>query len=301
MSNETEIAFSKMNGLGNSFVVIDAREHPLSLSGEDVRALADASNETTKGCDQVLVIHPSREGNEKAVFMQIFNADGGEVEACGNGARAVAAFLGRNGRPEVTLETLGGNLLCQSVEAGGSTSTAHITMPPPKFGWRDIPLAQEHEDTEKVRLLSDLPLAFMVNVGNPHAVMFVTEDKDVDEMAREYGAALECDPRFPERANITFARIDENGIHIATWERGAGLTLACGTAACAVGIAAFKRQKYQAPGQGQFIIYPPFSRKRESAHVRAAALQRLLVGFGAESELTLAGLVEFEFSGELTL
>ncbi|MEE3059349.1 MAG: hypothetical protein VX315_04405, partial [Pseudomonadota bacterium] len=151
MSRTRSIAFTKMNGLGNDFVVIDARRERLALAAEDVRALAARDHAATKGCDQLLILHPNRNaGRGKGdVFMQIFNADGSEVEACGNGARAVAAYLARQGTPEPVIETLGGTLQAQMPANQVPVNNVNfpgIIMPTPRRVWKDIPLAEEVAD-----------------------------------------------------------------------------------------------------------------------------------------------------------
>ena len=233
-------AFTKMHGLGNDFVVFDARSRALSVSSDQARRIAD--RHLGIGCDQLIVIEKppnggSAPGAAADAFMRIRNADGGEVAACGNAARCVAALLMReSGRHEARIQTLAGVLQAQDA-AGG---TVAVDMGEPKFGWRDIPLAHE-QDTLHVKLsvgpLSD-PCA--VSMGNPHAVFFVP-DADEAEVAT-FGPLLENDPLFPERANIGFADvIARDRIRLRVWERGAGLTLACGTGACAALVAASRR------------------------------------------------------------
>ena len=188
------------------------------------------------GCDQVIVIETAKNGHADA-FMRILNADGGEVAACGNATRCVAALLMREtGRDAARIETLAGVLQAHGL-AGG---TVAVDMGEAKFGWRDIPLARE-QDTLHLKLsagpLSD-PCA--VSMGNPHAVFFVPDAEAVD--LATLGPKLEHDPIFPERANIGAAQIvARDRIRLRVWERGAGLTLACGTGACAALVAASRR------------------------------------------------------------
>jgi diaminopimelate epimerase len=276
MASKTHIAFRKMNGLGNAFVVIDARTHPLALTGDDARALADAANPATKGCDQVLLIHPSREANADAVFMQIFNADGGEVEACGNGARAVAAFLAKDSRSQVTLETLGGVLHC-STQVDADTAQVSIHMPLPIFG-------------APVSLHADLPDALPVNMGNPHGVFFI--ETDTQAHAADIGPALEHHAVFPEGANINFARLAAPQVlRLDTWERGAGLTLACGTGACATAAAAVHSQLCE---PGAITVRPPFNQDDNAQDV-------LVIEYQPDTHLIMTGPAQFEFSGEVNL
>ena len=276
MAQETHIAFCKMNGLGNAFVVIDARTHSFALTGDDARALANAANSATKGCDQVLILHPSRKADEPAVFMQIFNADGGEVEACGNGARAVASFLAREGHPQVTLETLGGTLQC-STQLDADMAQVSIQMPLPIFGAPET-------------LRADLPDAVPVNMGNPHGVLFV--DTDTKALASDIGPALETHAAFPDGANINFARLAApQTLRLDTWERGAGLTLACGTGACASAAAAVHSQVC-APGA--ITVRPPFNQD-DNAH------DVMVIDYQPDTHLIMTGPAQFEFDGELTL
>ncbi|MGB1117312.1 MAG: diaminopimelate epimerase [Parvibaculales bacterium] len=300
MSRTRSIAFTKMNGLGNDFVVIDARRERLAPAAEEVRALAARENAATKGCDQLLILHPPRNaGRDKGdVFMQIFNADGGEVEACGNGARAVAAYLARQGTPEPVIETLGGTL--QAHVPVDKTQFTGIIMPTPRRGWKDIPLAEEMPDTSKVTLHPKLPPAFMVNVGNPHAVIFV--DGGTGGLAAQYGFELEKNRLLPEGANINFAACKgDNIIELDTWERGAGLTQACGTGACATAVAAFHLGKIK-NHNNEFRIEPPCARdpklkdNSDRAGIHQDNLLEILVDYDGHS-LAQQGPVAFEFDG----
>ena len=307
MSQTRSIAFTKMNGLGNDFVVIDARRERLALAEEEVRALAARENTDTKGCDQLLILHPPRNaGRDKGdVFMQIFNADGSEVEACGNGARAVAAYLASLGTPEPVIETLGGTLQAHAPRreerSGGIIQFPGIIMPTPRFAWRDIPLAEEVADTSKVTLHPDLPPAFMVNVGNPHGVIFVKSG--TGGLAAQYGFELEKNRLLPEGANINFAACkDDNIIELDTWERGAGLTQACGTGACATAVAAFHLGKID-NHNNEFRIKPPCARdlklkdNSDRAGIHQDNLLEILVDYDGHS-LAQQGPVEFEFEAE---
>lgn len=227
---ERAIAFRKMNGLGNDFVIIDGRAETVRVPSGLAAAIADRAHGV--GCDQIIVLEPSPRAD---VFMRILNADGSESGACGNATRCVATLVEpRAGRP-VTIETRGG-LLSAELRADGLVS---VDMGAPRFGWADIPLAQEVADTRAVPLsqvladgrILDAPSA--VNVGNPHAIFWVDELDAYDLAA--FGPQLEYHPMFPERANISLAQvISPIEVKVRVWERGAGLTLACGTAACAV-------------------------------------------------------------------
>jgi diaminopimelate epimerase len=227
------IQFRKMNGLGNDFVVLDARARPLALEAAQIAAIADRSRGI--GCDQVIALEPSDFAD---VFMRIWNADGGEVGACGNAARCVAALLvAERGSPHVSIETESG-MLAATVAKDGSVT---IDMGTPRFEWNEIPLSRPFDDTRAVELpeVGDLGLgaASMVNVGNPHCIFFV-ENIEAHDLA-SFGPVLEHDPLFPERANISLAQVTgPSSLRLRTWERGAGLTRACGTAACAAAVAA---------------------------------------------------------------
>ena len=230
------INFRKMNGLGNDFVVLDARAHPLALKAAQIAAIADRNRGI--GCDQVIALEPSDFAD---VFMRIWNADGGEVGACGNAARCVAALLvAERGSPHVSIETESG-MLAATVAKDGSVT---IDMGTPRFEWNEIPLSQPFADTRAVELPQfaglGLGAASMVNVGNPHCIFFV-ENIEAHDLAR-FGPKLEHDPLFPERANISLAQVTgPSSLRLRTWERGAGLTRACGTAACAAAVAAARR------------------------------------------------------------
>src|SRR4029077_604661 len=183
-------SFRKMNGLGNDFVVLDARVHPLALKASEIVAIADRNRGI--GCDQVIALEPSDFAD---VFMRIWNADGGEVGACGNAARCVAALLvAERGSPHVRIETESG-MLAATVAKDGSVT---IDMGTPRFDWNEIPLSRPFDDTAAVELpqSADLGLgaASMVNVGNPHCIFFV-ENVEAHDLAR-FGPALERDPLF---------------------------------------------------------------------------------------------------------
>ena len=301
MTEQRTIAFSKMSGLGNDFIIIDARENALALTPAQVRQLATRDNQITKGCDQLLVLHPPKSGGD--IFMQIFNADGGQVEACGNGARAVVKWLAANSNGEalIEMETLGGGMSCQFFD-----EYADVVMPRPTFGWRDIPLSEEIADTSKVKLHEGLPPAFLVNVGNPHAVFFIEDGKNVDHLAREFGKQLMRNPLFAREANISFFRIqgeppvDEILLDIATWERGAGLTQACGTGACAVAIAAAHHRGWiDISAATPTYVFPPFAR-RNNPHRDDEAF--ITVHYDPENgTLSQIGPATLEFNGEITL
>jgi len=229
------VRFRKMNGLGNDFVVLDMRAHALALKAAQIAAIADRKRGI--GCDQVIALEPSEFAD---VFMRIWNADGGEVGACGNAARCVAALLvAERGSPHVMIETESG-LLQATLNQDRSVT---IDMGAPRFNWDEIPLAEPFDDTRRITLQTDDPelsAPSVVNVGNPHCIFFVS-DVEANDLGR-LGPSLEHHKLFPERANISLAQVTGPGsLRLRSWERGAGLTRACGTAACAAAVAAVRR------------------------------------------------------------
>ncbi len=237
MSSTSPIAFRKMNGLGNDFVVIDARTRPISISDDQARAIANRT--TGIGCDQLIVMENSSLADVK---MRIWNAEGGEVESCGNASRCIADIvMDEKGEDSATIYTKGGFLV--GTRAGKLQVT--MDMGKPKFNWDKIPLSEKFADTRHIELQVgpiDAPLMHspsVVNVGNPHCIFWV-KDLDVVNLGR-VGPMLEHHPLFPERANIEMAKVvARNHVIVNVWERGAGLTKACGTAACAVMAAGFR-------------------------------------------------------------
>jgi diaminopimelate epimerase len=228
--------FSKMHGLGNDFIVLDTRECPLPpMNRAMVRALAD--RHTGIGCDQLVLLEPSAVADLK---MRIFNADGDEVAACGNATRAVAlrhSWTGNAGESEqeVRIETAAGILTAHGTEAGIA-----VDMGRPRLEWEAIPVAYALDTLSLPVGWEELEQPCAVNVGNPHAVFFVP-DCDAVPLDR-LGPQIETDPLFPERVNVNVATIeDRSHIRLRVWERGAGLTRACGTGACATAVAAMRR------------------------------------------------------------
>ncbi|KQM19478.1 diaminopimelate epimerase [Novosphingobium sp. Leaf2] len=221
------IDFTKMHGLGNDFIVLDGREGALPpLDAAFAAALAD--RHTGIGCDQLIVLHPS----DRADFrMRIYNADGSEVEACGNATRAVGLLHGRPAR----IETLGGIITSSPAQGGIS-----VEMGTPSFDWDAIPLAFAMDTQAMPVAWEALVNPVAVNVGNPHVIFFVADPYAID-MAR-LGPMIETDPLFPARINVNVAAVTaRDAITLRVWERGAGLTRACGTGACATAIGAMKR------------------------------------------------------------
>jgi len=231
----TVLPFLKMHGLGNDFVVIDARRQSVELDGERTRRIADRRRGV--GCDQLILIEPARSlGTD--VFMRIRNADGGEVEACGNAARCVAdLLLKESGSRHVVIET-GAGLLDAEAAGDGLVS---VDMGPARLDWREIPLAKPMDTLHMDLSLYGLRDPVGVNVGNPHAVFFVPDAETVD--LASLGRTLEHHPLFPERANIEVATVlSPKRIRMRVWERGVGITRACGTGACATLVAAVRRK-----------------------------------------------------------
>lgn len=228
------VEFRKMHGLGNDFVVLDARSRAIPLTVPAIRALAD--RHTGIGFDQLILLERPREPGADA-FMRILNADGGEAGACGNATRCVATLLmAETGRDRVAIQTVAGLLPASSTAAGLIT----VDMGPARLRWDDIPLAHPVDTLTVPVAVDGIGPACCTNMGNPHATFFVA-DADAVELAR-LGPALEHDPMFPERANIGFATlVAPNRLRLRVWERGVGLTLACGSGACAALVAAARR------------------------------------------------------------
>jgi diaminopimelate epimerase len=228
--------FLKMNGLGNDFVVVETRSQPFAPSAEEVRAIADRA--TGIGCDQLIAIE-SGEGVDARV--RFWNADGEEVSACGNGTRCVGwLVMQSSGRDEAVIETNAGRLV--ATRAG--ERLVSVDMGKPALEWSQIPLAEAHDtDALDMRLYDHVELmapAACVSMGNPHVVFFVP-DIDTAPVA-EAGPVIERHPLFPEHVNVGFAQIlSADRIRLRVWERGAGLTKACGTGACAALVAAARR------------------------------------------------------------
>ncbi|MBL8573584.1 MAG: diaminopimelate epimerase [Hyphomicrobiaceae bacterium] len=283
----TTLPFRKMNGLGNDFVVFDARLAPIRLKPHEIARIAD--RKTGIGFDQMITIEaaPGAEAGGADAFMRIHNADSSEVSACGNATRCVASLLmAESGGDKAVIETRAGILFAS---AGGTPDTISVDMGKPRLKWEEIPLAEEFRDTRAIELQVgpiDAPLLHspgVVNMGNPHAIFFV-DDLDVVDLAK-VGPMLENHPIFPERANISLARVtSKESLTLKVWERGAGLTRACGTGACAAAVAAARvrrtgRQvRVTLPGGDLFINW------RES-----------------DDHVIMTGPVETDYIGELEL
>ena len=256
----------KMHGLGNDFVILDGREEPVTMTEALARRLCDRHDGI--GCDQLILIEHSDKAD---VRMRIWNHDGGEVQSCGNASRCVVALTGAN-----SIETGGG------IVAGKSEGDeVEVTLPAPKFGWADIPLGYPM-DTAPVPLgwgPLDRPMA--VNVGNPHVVFFVEDPQAIP--LDQIGPSIEHDPAFPERINVNVASVDTDGITLRTWERGAGLTRACGTGACATAVAAIASKRATSPVK---VTMPGGT---------------LTIGWEPGGEITMRGAATYVFKGEIEL
>jgi diaminopimelate epimerase len=269
-----------MNGLGNEILAVDLRSTPFQLSSADVRAIAA---EPRSHFDQMMVLTtPRRPGTE--AFVVIFNADGSESAACGNGTRCIGWLESRNtGRSRLRFETKAG-LLDVSVD---SEDRVTVDMGEPRFAWNEIPLAEPFHDTRAIELQIgpiDAPVLHspsVVNVGNPHAIFWVSDVNSYD-LAR-FGPLLENHPIFPERANISLAEIRSRSlIRLRVWERGTGLTKACGTAACAAAVAAMRKQLVD---------------RSVTVDLPGGQLQ---VTWTDENRILMTGPVAYEYAGEWT-
>jgi diaminopimelate epimerase len=279
MTEASPLHFRKMNGLGNDFVVFDARERPIAMDEAKARAIAD--RKTGIGCDQLIVMEPSARAD---VTMRIWNNEGGEVESCGNASRCIADILFQEKKTRrATIDTKGGFLVAEK----GGDRLVTVDMGAPRFDWQDIPLSEKFHDTRYIDLFVgpvDAPLIdkpSVVNVGNPHCIFWV-KDLDVVDLAR-VGPMLEHHPLFPQRANITLARVDaKDHATIKVWERGVGLTQACGTAACAVMAAGFRLKRLGPKATVKLPGGDLFMAVRES-----------------DGHILMTGPVSYDFEGDL--
>lgn len=276
----TSVPFLKMNGLGNEIIVVDMR-------GRNDRIAADAAvavnaDPATK-FDQIMAIHEPRTAGTFA-YLEIVNSDGSRAEGCGNGMRCVVqALSAQTGQKQFVFETVAG-ILTGEEHADGLVS---VDMGKPRFGWEDIPLAEEFADTTGIELQIgpiDAPVLHtpsVASMGNPHAIFWVNDDVWGYALER-FGPMLENHPIFPERANISIAQVvSPTHIILRTWERGAGLTRACGTAACATLVSAVRTKRAERKAT---ITVPGGD---------------LIVEWRADEHVILTGPAEYEFSGEL--
>jgi diaminopimelate epimerase len=268
--------FLKMNGLGNDFVVVETRTAPFQPSPDQVRAIADRARGV--GCDQLIVVEPAEGADARVRF---WNADGEEVGACGNGTRCVGWLLMQaSGKDEAVIETAAGRLLAK--RAG--ERLVSVDMGAPRLDWQEIPL-REPQDTRALSVsLYDHPALALapgsVSMGNPHVTFFV-DDIDAAPVTQA-GPVVERHPLFPEQVNVGFAQVLDRGrIRLRVWERGAGLTKACGTGACAALVAAARRDLTD----------------------RAATLVldggELFIDWRADDHVIMTGPAAVDFAGEL--
>jgi diaminopimelate epimerase len=240
MSALANHSFVKMNGLGNEIVVVDMRARPQPITAADARAAYRA-----EPYDQLMAVYPSRMPGTDAL-VRIFNNDGSEAGACGNGMRCVADVLFKDTqKTALTLETRAGVLSCRQ---GAAVLTSTVDMGPPRLKWNEIPLAEAFYDTRAIELQIgpiDKPILHspsVANMGNPHAVFWV-DDVNAYDLGK-IGPLLESHPIFPDRANISLAEVvTRERLVVRTWERGAGLTRACGSAACAAVVCGFRTRR----------------------------------------------------------
>ena len=271
------LPFTKMHGLGNDFVVIDARAHPVDLTADQVRALSDRHRGI--GFDQVMVI----KGSDKAdAGLHMANSDGVTVGACGNGTRCVAALLLKELQQDtITLDTVSG-LVSASAATNGLTT---VDMGPARTAWLEIPVVHAtdplHLDLTHETAAGQLSDPVGVNMGNPHAVFFVDDTARYD--LGSFGREIEHHALFPERANISLAHVEGDTINLVVWERGVGLTLACGTAACAALVAAARRDLC---GRSAYV------------HLPGGALQ---ITWREDNHVLMTGPVATSFSGTVDL
>ena len=226
-----EFKFVKMNGLGNDFVVIDQRVSEFDLSEEQIKLICNRTDGV--GCDQLIMIRKSQDNSDPLI--KFFNSDGSEIDACGNGSRCVANFLMKETKSEkINLTTRERTIACEKID----DVTVSVNMGKPKFKWNEIPLTKDVDPEDINFSIRDLTLKkpFLVNIGNPHIIFFDDEIEKYD--VESFGSLIENDSLFPEKINVSFAKLkSDNHIVLNVWERGAGKTNACGTAACATTVA----------------------------------------------------------------
>ncbi|MFP5077442.1 diaminopimelate epimerase [Rhizobium sp. YIM 134829] len=282
---DATVEFAKMNGLGNKILVVDMRGRRDSVTPAAAIALAADSN---TAFDQIMAIHdPKLDGTD--AYIDILNCDGSKAQACGNGTRCVVqALAAETGRRSFTFQTIAGILNAEEHGDG----TISVDMGKPIFAWDRIPLAEEFHDTSRIELQIgpiDAPVLHspsVVSMGNPHAVFWVKQDVMSYDLAR-FGPLLENHPIFPERANITLAQVTSpNSLTTRTWERGAGLTLACGSAACAAAVSAARTGR---------------SGRKVEIHVASATPPGILSIDWRERDdhVVMTGPAEWEWSGRL--
>lgn len=277
----SHIPFARMNGIGNAILVADLRGRADRVTPDAARALA---SDPTTAFDQIMAIHDARTAGTDN-YIQIINSDGSFAQACGNGTRCVvAALAAETGKRSFTFETVAGILNARENDDGSIS----VDLGTPRFGWQDIPLAEEFRDTRMIELQIgpiDGPVLHspsVASMGNPHAIFWVNEDVWSYDLDR-FGPLLENHPIFPERANITIAQVTSRGsMNIRTWERGAGLTLACGSAACAAAVCGARTNR-----TGRIV------------EITAPSGGKLSIEWRDDDHVIMTGPAEWEFSGTL--
>lgn len=279
-----QVEFARMNGLGNKILVVDMRGRTDKVTPEAAIALAaDPATEF----DQIMAIHDPRAQGTDA-WIDILNCDGTKAQACGNGTRCVVqALAAETGRKTFTFQTVAGILNAQEHDDG----TISVDMGKPVFQWDRIPLSEEFFDTSRIELQIgpiDAPILHSpsaMSMGNPHAVFWVDKDPMAFDLER-FGPMLENHPMFPEKANITLAQVtSDSSLRTRTWERGAGLTLACGSAACAAGVSAARTGRT--------------GRKVTIDVASAPSRQTLVIEWKDNDHVVMTGPAEWEWSGKV--
>lgn len=278
------VEFAKMNGLGNKILVVDMRGRNDRVSPEAAIAL-NAQPET--GFDQIMAIHDPKIAGTDA-FIDILNNDGSKAQACGNGTRCVVqALAAETGRSSFTFQTVAGILNAREHEDG----TISVDMGMPRFGWKEIPLSEEFHDTSRIELQIgpiDAPVLHspaVMSMGNPHAIFWIDQDPMGMDLER-FGPLLENHPMFPEKANITLAQvISREQLVTRTWERGAGLTLACGSAACSAAVSGARTGRT--------------GRKVEITVASSPNRGKLVIEWRDDDHVIMTGPAEWEWAGHL--
>ncbi len=279
-----QVEFARMNGLGNKILVVDMRgRHDMVTPAAAIALNADPATQF----DQIMAIHDPRADGTDA-WIDILNCDGTKAQACGNGTRCVVqALAAETGRKAFTFQTVAGILNAQEHEDG----TISVDMGKPVFAWEKIPLAEEFFDTSRIELQIgpiDAPVLHspsVMSMGNPHAIFWVDQDPMTFDLER-FGPMLENHPMFPEKANITLAQVtSDSSLRTRTWERGAGLTLACGSAACAAGVSAARTGR-----TGRMVTIDVAT---------APTRQPLVIDWREDDHVVMTGPAEWEWSGKV--
>ena len=277
---DESVNFQKMNGIGNKILVVDMRGRSDKITPQAAINLA-ADQQTS--FDQIMAVHDPKT-DQSFAYIHIINSDGSDAEACGNGTRCVVSWLKQaTGMSDYAFETAGGLIRTTYT----NEMRIDVDMGVPRFGWDEIPLEEEFADTRTIELQIgpiDNPVLHtpsVANIGNPHAIFWVNDDVWNYELER-FGPMLENHPIFPERANISIAQVtSQNSMIVRTWERGAGLTLACGSAACAAAVSAARTER---TGREVTVTLPGGD---------------LEIKWRQDNSIVMSGPAEFEFAGVL--